>query len=423
MSREGIAECTPSPSVTGEYGRPVSEHSREEVARKAGVDAQYIDRLVEIGILKPGSGDVFSSGDVRRARWIQSLERAGVPLDEMAAAVGRGALSFSFLDMSAFDRFAGLAGVTFEEVRQAKAIPLELLMVVREAFGLSEPRADDYVREAELSVISAVEFQVIRGFTPVAIERWLRVYADSLRRIAETETDWYRTEIVTPLLEAGMTEAEMLDAQGEIGSRMAPLLERALLAIYRGQQEYVWTRSAVETIEDALEAAGLYERLHRPPAVSFLDLSGYTRLTEERGDEAAADLASRLRVLVRQSSREHGGESVKWLGDGVMSYFPDPGNGVLAALDMVERAANDALPPARVGIHAGPVVFQEGDYFGRTVNVAARIADYARAGEVLVSQEVVEAASEGPLSFIDIGPVALKGVIGALRLHTAHRLA
>jgi adenylate cyclase len=106
-----------------------------------------------------------------------------------------------------------------------------------------------------------------------------------------------------------------------------------------------------------------------------------------------------------------------------MSYFPDPGNGVRAALDIVARAAKEALPPARVGVHAGPVVFQEGDYFGRTVNIAARIADYARAGEVLVSQEVVEAASGGPLSFVDIGPVALKGVIGSLRLHTAHRLA
>ena len=68
-------------------------------------------------------------------------------------------------------------------------------------------------------------------------------------------------------------------------------------------------------------------------------------------------------------------------------------------------------------------VFQEGDYFGRTVNVAARIADYARPGEVLVSQEVVEAALGSPLSFDEIGPVTLKGVIGEPRLHTAHRLA
>jgi adenylate cyclase len=73
-------------------------------------------------------------------------------------------------------------------------------------------------------------------------------------------------------------------------------------------------------------------------------------------------------------------------------------------------------------MHAGPVVFQEGDYFGRTVNIAARIADHAEPGEVLVSQAVVDASSEGPLSFVEVGPVALKGVTGALRLHTAHRL-
>jgi len=81
----------------------------------------------------------------------------------------------------------------------------------------------------------------------------------------------------------------------------------------------------------------------------------------------------------------------------------------------------EAIPPAYVGIHAGRVVFQEGDYFGRTVNIAARIAEYARPGEVLVSQEVVDAADGTPVSFTEIGPVELKGVSGTLRLHTARR--
>jgi adenylate cyclase len=76
-----------------------------------------------------------------------------------------------------------------------------------------------------------------------------------------------------------------------------------------------------------------------------------------------------------------------------------------------------------VGIHAGPVIFQEGDYFGRTVNLASRIAEYARPGEVLVSQEVVDAAGAAPVSFVEIGPVELKGVSGPLRLYTAHRHA
>jgi adenylate cyclase len=114
---------------------------------------------------------------------------------------------------------------------------------------------------------------------------------------------------------------------------------------------------------------------------------------------------------------------VKWLGDGVMFYFREPAAAVLAALEMVEVVGRQDLPPAHVGIHAGPVVFQEGDYFGRTVNLAARIADYARPGEVLVSQEVIDAAEGGPVTFTEIGPVELKGVPGTLRLHTARRPA
>jgi class 3 adenylate cyclase len=94
---------------------------------------------------------------------------------------------------------------------------------------------------------------------------------------------------------------------------------------------------------------------------------------------------------------------------------------VVAAVEMVEVVGRHGLPPAHVGIHAGPVVFQEGDYFGRTVNLAARIAEYARPGEVLVSQEVVDAADAAPVSFVEIGPVELKGVPGTLRLHTARR--
>jgi adenylate cyclase len=399
----------------------VSGYSRQEVAQRAGVDPGYVDRLVELGILRPETGDAFSPGDVLRARWVQSLERAGVPLDGMAAAVRDGALSFSFMDVSAFDRFAGLTDTTFHQLSARTGIPMDLLKVIREAVGFAEPRPEDHVREDELSIVPAIELQLSKGFRPAVIERWLRACADSLRRVAETETDWWRTEVGQPLIEGGMTEAEMLEAQADLGSRMAPLSEQALLAIYHGQQEHAWSQAFVENVEGALEKAGLGSRLHRPPAVCFLDITGYTRLTEERGDEAAADLAARLARLVGRSSQEHGGRPVKWLGDGVMVYFREPGGAVLAALEMVEGVASHGLPPAHVGLHAGPVIFQEGDYFGRTVNLAARIADYARPGEVVVSQEVVDAADSAPVSFQEIGPVELKGVTGTLRLHTARR--
>jgi adenylate cyclase len=399
----------------------MAEHSRQEVARRAGVGPEYVDRLVELGIVRPGIGDAFSPGDVRRARWVHSLEQAGVPLDGMAAAMRDGALSFSFLDASAFDQFASLSGTTFRELSARTGIPLDLLMVVRESFGYAEPRPEDRVRDDELAVVALLEFQISSGFRPLVIERWLRASGDSLRPIAETETDAYRTEVVEPLLESGMSETDMLEAQADFGSRLAPLIEKALVAIYHGQQEHVWTKSFVELVEDALEGAGLHSRLRRPPAVCFLDITGFTRLTEERGDEAAAELAARLATLVRRSSRQYGGQPVKWLGDGVMFYFRDAGPGVLAALDMVDGVADHGLPPAHVGIHAGPVVFQEGDYFGRTVNIASRIAEYARPGEVLVSQEVVDTADGTPVTFTEIGPVELKGVGRALRVHSASR--
>jgi adenylate cyclase len=88
---------------------------------------------------------------------------------------------------------------------------------------------------------------------------------------------------------------------------------------------------------------------------------------------------------------------------------------------MVAGVAAAGLPPAHVGLHAGPVLFQQGDYFGRTVNLASRIADYARSGEVLVTQEVVDASEGVDVVFTEIGPVELKGLSRVVRLHAAHR--
>jgi DNA-binding transcriptional MerR regulator len=181
----------------------VSGYSRQEVAQRAGVDPDYLDRLVELGILTPGTGDLFSTGDVRRARWVRDLENSGVPLDGMAAAVRDGALSFSYLDASAFDRFAGMSTATLRELSEETGVPLELLKVLREALGFAEPGPEDTVREDERSIVPAIELQLSQGVRPVVIERWLRVCADGLRRIAATETDLWRTDIEQPLLRGG----------------------------------------------------------------------------------------------------------------------------------------------------------------------------------------------------------------------------
>ena len=144
--------------------------SKQEVADRAGVDPGYVDRLVELGILKPGSGDIYSPGDVRRARWVQSFERAQVPLEGMATAVRDGALSFSYLDATAFDRFAGVSRTTFRELSERTGVPMDLLLVVREAHGFAEPMPDDHVREDELAVVAAIELLLSFEIRPEAIQ-------------------------------------------------------------------------------------------------------------------------------------------------------------------------------------------------------------------------------------------------------------
>ena len=237
-------------------GGGVSGYTREEVAQRAGVDPGYLDRLVELGILTPATGDGFSPGDVLRARWLQSLERAGVPLEGLAGAVRGGVVSFSFLDVGAYDRFAGLSGTTFQQLSATTGIPLELLLVVREAVGFAEPGSADIVHDHELSVVPLLQLQLSEGFRPVVIERWLRVYGDSLRRIAEAEAGWWNSEVEMALVASGMTEGEMLQAQADLGSQMTPLIDQALLAIYHAQQEHTWSQVFVEHVEGALEAGG-----------------------------------------------------------------------------------------------------------------------------------------------------------------------
>jgi class 3 adenylate cyclase len=159
----------------------------------------------------------------------------------------------------------------------------------------------------------------------------------------------------------------------------------------------------------------------RPPAICFVDLTGYTQLTEERGDEVAARVAGRLAWLVNDVARSRGGRPVRWLGDGGLFHLREPWMAVIAGLDMVECAPAVDLPPAHVGIHTGPVISQDGDVYGRTVNVAARIASYAQAGQVVVSEETAHRSDRHALRFEPLGAVDLKGVAKPLPLYQAFR--
>jgi class 3 adenylate cyclase len=395
--------------------------AHSELASRAGVDPDFVEQLVQLGIVDPVEGG-HTDSDVQRVRIMQTLEAAGLPMQGVGEALRRGVLTLDFMDIETYNRWASVSDTTYVDLSEQTGVPMQLLTVIREAMGYAPPTPGDRMREDEMAVLPLITLQYDYGFRPEVIERALRVLGESMRRVAETESDWWQDEVIMPLIRAGKGPEALSQVSTDLSPKMAQVGDQALLAIYHGQQANAWIRNILLGLENTLESAGLYDPPERVPAICFLDLTGYTRLTEERGDEAAAHLARNLSTMVQQQSRSHGGKAIKWLGDGVMFHFPDPAKGVIAALDMVDAAPRLGVESAHVGLHAGPVLFQEGDYFGRTVNIASRIADYARPGEVVVSQEVVAAADHPGLGFTEIGPVELKGVAGAMRLSSAHRL-
>lgn len=390
----------------------------EKAARRAGADVESVTRYVEWGLIDAeGISDVSDDG-IRRIQAFHTLEQAGLPIEGIAALVEAGHLSL-VLEAAGQYVFVPLTDRTFAEVSESTGIPLETVAAIRESLGGVRPDRDDPLDVEELDIVELVEHQVSLGFRPRAIDQALRAYGESVRRMAEMEAELFRSEIVAPMLERGRTEQDVAELAREIAPRLAELSDKAILAIYHRHQRHTWSASIIDGIALGLDRAGLHQRTQTTPAMCFLDIAGYTQLTRERGDTAAADFAERMRRLVERPAVAHGGRAVKWLGDGVMFYFARPQSAVEAAADMVSAIAEAGEARARVGIHAGPVLFREGDYYGHTVNVAARIGDFARPGEILVSQQVVDRVDSPAIVFTAIGPVALKGLGDSLPLFAA----
>jgi adenylate cyclase len=399
----------------------VAEFSRQQAADRAGVSLADLERLIELDLISPNDMGRFTAGDVRKIGLLASLTAGGIPEDALARARRSGGLSLDFLDDPLYETFSALSDVTFEALSERAGISVDVLLTIREAIGSAVAQPTDLVREIELQVVPMIEAELASGYPIEAVERGLRTMGDSLRRAAIAEADAFAMFVIEPVLQQpGVTSTEVSRAAVVGTRRIRPTIDRALLAIYHAQQAHAWTSNILLNFErGALAVAGMVGRADRPQAMCFLDVTGYTRLTAERGDAAAAKLADELRRMVQRTSVEHGGRPVKWLGDGVMIHFRNPGPGVVAALAMAEAMATSGLPPAHVGLHAGPLIYQDGDFYGQTVNVTSRIADYARPGEVLVSQAVVDATEGVPVVFSEVGMVELKGVSEAVRLHVA----
>jgi class 3 adenylate cyclase len=157
--------------------------------------------------------------------------------------------------------------------------------------------------------------------------------------------------------------------------------------------------------------------------VLFSDIEHSTELTERLGDQRWLEVLEAHNSVVRAQLGEHGGYEVKSQGDGFMVAFPSARQAVQCAIDvqrvLTRRAANGELPlRVRIGIHTGEAIQRDGDFYGKSVILAARIAGRAQGGEILVSslvQQLLEPS--GDRRFKDAGETELKGLSGKERLY------
>jgi class 3 adenylate cyclase len=232
-------------------------------------------------------------------------------------------------------------------------------------------------------------------------------------------------ERMAKAVELGLIRREWLEHPGEetfTAARPAEVLER-------------WLERAVEQRPSTLAALGLStiqilssgvedeagEGVPETLSVAFIDLEGFTAFTAKEGDESASRLLAEHQRAVGPIVRSRGGRTVKHLGDGLLLTFLNPEAGVLAGLELVEAQRKPLR--LRVGLHLGDVlVMRHHDVVGHVVNVAARVAESARGGEVLATGAVRDAVSGLPgVSFGRLRRRAFKGVAESVPVYPVHR--
>jgi len=244
------------------------------------------------------------------------------------------------------------------------------------------------------------------GFPLVAFLQLVRVYAQSLRKIADTEVRLFHLYIHEPLIRDGVHELEMATEMRELTEDLKPMATPLFEYMHNRYLRFFIEQDVVGHMESEFGAdAGGLGRIS--VALCFIDLTGFTRFTEEEGDEEALDLVERF-VDTVEATLPPEATIVKTIGDEVMVVSPDPGT-------LTEWAAGflslfQQRPQPRVGLHYGQAVYRDGDYFGTDVNLAHRVVTRALGGEVLVTDSVMEAIREKDhLGFENIGQVKLKG--------------
>lgn len=158
--------------------------------------------------------------------------------------------------------------------------------------------------------------------------------------------------------------------------------------------------------------------------VAFVDLAGFTALTVVHGDGAAVDLIDALTNAAVDACRTAGAELVKTIGDAVMIAAPTPTAGFEAVRLLFHEAYElDGFPEPRAGLHHGPIIERDGDYFGATVNLAARVASRAASGQALITEPFLDAAADADIHVVPLGAQQLRNILDPVVLYAVELCA
>jgi len=374
--------------------------SLSEASRRSGVSASTLKRWAEEKIVPVRRGR-WTAAAAAQARVVARMRERGHSLDELKRAGREGRLAFGFVE----DLFPSPEEqVTVESVAAETGLEAELieriLVILGTPLGQERLLSPDDVRALRhcARVLAA-------GFPLVAFLQLVRVYVQSMRRIADAEVRLFHLYVHEPLIRDALPELEIAEEMGELAADILPLAAPLTDYLHTRYLRYFTEQDVVGHMEADLDAAA--SQLGQVPVtLCFIDLTGFTRYTEEEGDLEALDVVENF-VETVEATLPPEATVVKTIGDEVMVVSPDPASLTEWAVGLLDRFPERPRP--RVGIHYANAVYRDGDYFGTHVNLVHRVADRAQAGEVLVTDRVSESLRGRSLSCDPIGEVTLRG--------------
>jgi adenylate cyclase len=351
-----------------------------------------------------------------QARVVARMRERGHSLAELRRAGRDGRLAFGYVEdlIPRGERTYSLADAAAE-------CGLEEELIERIMRLLGTPTAiESRLTEQDVDVMKRIAAVLDAGMPLVALLQLVRVYAQSIRKIAEAEVRLFHLFVHEPLIADGVDALEMAEQMGDLASELLPTVGPFMEYVHNRYLRFYTEQDVVGHMEsDLIGAADQLGRVQM--AFCFVDLTGFTRYTEEEGDEEALDLIERFVESV-EATLPTDALIVKTIGDEVMIVSPEPAMLTEWAVGFLTMFGE--RPQPRVGIHYGSAVYRDGDYFGTEVNLAHRVVARALGGEILVTRQVADAVGESEyLRFEPIGKVSLKGFPEPVDLYTARSAA